>query len=300
MEAVTAHHQLDQAEQIARALPPLLVEAERIAATVLLGVHGRRRAGMGENFWQYRPYSFGDPVSRVDWHKSARSDRVYIRENEWEAANTLLVWSSPSPSMDFSSKFSAGPTKRSRADLAALALAALALEAQERVGLLADGELPGHSRAALRRLAEGLVRHDGPPLPAMARPTRFATAVLFGDFYEDPETLAVSFAPLASAGMTGHVVQVCDPAEETLPWNGRVEFRAVSGDERFLAGKVPALREAYATELAAHREALRALCGRLGWSFTIYRTDQPLAPLLLTLHGLIGGAKSRAFGAPRA
>ena len=74
---------------------------ERIAATVILGVHGRKRAGPGESFWQYRPYSFGDSTQRIDWHNSARSDRVFIRENEWEAANTLWLWPSPSVSMDF-------------------------------------------------------------------------------------------------------------------------------------------------------------------------------------------------------
>src|SRR5437667_7999455 len=106
MTAATAYVLNDQAERVSGALPPLLVEAERIAAAVILGVHGRKRAGPGESFWQYRNYSFGDSVSRVDWHKSARSDRVFIRENEWEAANTLWLWSSPSPTMAFKSHLS--------------------------------------------------------------------------------------------------------------------------------------------------------------------------------------------------
>ena len=111
------------------------MEAERIAATVILGEHGRKRAGPGESFWQYRPYSFGDSTQRIDWHKSARSDRVFIRENEWEAANTLWVWASPSASMDFNSHLSQ-VTKRDRAQLLALAVASLAVRAQERVSAL--------------------------------------------------------------------------------------------------------------------------------------------------------------------
>ena len=118
----------DRAAAQARALPPLLVEAERIAATVILGEHGRKRAGPGESFWQYRPYSFGDSTQRIDWHKSARSDRVYIRENEWEAANTLWVWASPAISMTFKSHLSQ-VTKRERAQLLMLALASLAVRA---------------------------------------------------------------------------------------------------------------------------------------------------------------------------
>ena len=284
----------DQAERASLALPPLLVEAERIAATVILGVHGRKRAGPGESFWQYRPYSFGDSTARVDWHKSALSDRVFIRENEWEAANTLWLWASPSPSMAFRSHL-ANVTKHQRADLLALALASLALRAQERVGLIGAPEAPGHSRTILMRMAERILQHTGPGLPVFARPPRFASAVLIGDFFEHPGTIAAALAPLAEAGIVGHMVQVADPAEETLPWSGRVEFHEMAGPLKFLAGKTENLREAYAEKLRLHREALRDLCGRMGWSFTIHRTDQSPTQLLMLLHGLIGGAKARAF-----
>ncbi|MGH6907564.1 MAG: DUF58 domain-containing protein, partial [Aestuariivirga sp.] len=169
----------DQAERVSGALPPLLVEAERVAATVFLGIHGRKRSGPGESFWQYRPYSFGDPVTRVDWRKSARSDRVFIRENEWEAANTLWLWSSPSPTMTFKSDLAA-VNKRDRADLMALALASLALRAQERVGLIGSPAAPGHSRALLLPMAEHLLRHEGPWLPEATHLKRFASAVLLG------------------------------------------------------------------------------------------------------------------------
>ena len=294
MTAITAFSLNDQAERASRALPPLLVEAERIAATVILGVHGRKRAGPGESFWQYRPYSFGDSTARVDWHKSARSDRVFIRENEWEAANTLWLWASPSPSMAFKSDL-ANVTKRDRADLVTLALASLALRAQERVGLIGSPDVPGHSRAMLMRMAERLLRHEGPPLPAFARMPRFASAVLVGDFFEPPEAIAAALSPMSEAGVKGHLIQVTDPAEETFPWFGRVEFREMAGPLTFLSGKAETLREAYVERLRLHREALRALCNRLGWTFALHRTDRSPAQLLMLMHGLIGGDHSRAF-----
>src|SRR5258708_19687036 len=64
-----------RAEERAGALPPLLVAARRVAATVAQGVHGRRRVGQGDSFWQFRPYAAGDPVNRIDWRQSARSGR---------------------------------------------------------------------------------------------------------------------------------------------------------------------------------------------------------------------------------
>src|SRR3954452_23238450 len=131
MPARTALALNDRADDLSRALPPLLVQALRIAATVIIGVHGRKRSGPGETFWQYRPYSFGDPVQHIDWHRSARSDRVFIRENEWEAANTLWLWVSPSVTMSFRS-YLASAIKRDRAKLLALAVASLAVRAHER------------------------------------------------------------------------------------------------------------------------------------------------------------------------
>lgn len=282
----------DRAALQARALPPLLVEAERIAATVILGEHGRKRAGPGEAFWQYRPYSFGDSTQRIDWHKSARAERVYIRENEWEAANTLWVWASPSISMDFRSHLSQA-TKRERAQLLALATASLAVRAQERVSALGSPYAPDHARGQLVKIAGWFLKGEGPALPAFIRMPRFSSAVLVGDFFETPAEIARAITPIAEAGVKGHLVQVVDPAEETLPYAGRVEFHEMAGPLKFLSSKAETLRGAYAEKLAAHRAALRDLCRRIGWSFVIHRTDESPTRLLLTLHALISGEAAR-------
>ena len=84
---------------LAATMPRLILEARRVAATVIHGLHGRRRAGPGENFWQYRRFVSGEPASRVDWRRSARDDHLYVREQEWEAAHTVWIWPDRSPSM---------------------------------------------------------------------------------------------------------------------------------------------------------------------------------------------------------
>ncbi len=278
----------DRADAAARVLPPLLVEAERIAATVILGDHGRKRAGLGESFWQYRPYSFGDSTQRIDWHKSARSDRVYIRENEWEAANTLWLWSSPSVSMDFRSH-GVSTSKRERAQLIALAAGVLAVRAHERIGAIGAPYAPDHSRGNLLRIANWMIEGDGTALPAFTRMPRHASALLVSDFFDTPDDIAQAITPMASAGIHGHLLQVVDVAEETLPYAGRVEFQEMAGPLKFLSSKTETLRGAYAERLAAHRDALRDLCRRIGWTFTIHRTGQPPTHLLMMLHALISG-----------
>jgi uncharacterized protein (DUF58 family) len=284
----------ERANAASHTLPPLLVEAERIAATVMQGIHGRKRAGPGESFWQYRAYGFGDSTSRIDWRKSARSSHVFIRENEWEAANTLWLWASPSKSMDFKSHLSK-TTKRDRAYLTTLALASLALRAQERVGLIGSPQKVSHARGALVPMATWLLRSEGASLPQSQHLQKFSSVVLLGDFLEKPEEIAATVRNLAARGVSGHIVQIVDPAEETLPYDGRVEFLDMDGPLKYLAGKTETLRDAYIEKFAAQREAVRKIAHGVSWSFTLHHTDQSPAKLLMMLHGLVGGAKSRAF-----
>ena len=92
-----------RAEELGAALPPLLVAADRVASTVSQGVHGRRRVGQGETFWQFRRYEPGDSTLRIDWRQSAKSQRVYIRQTEWEAAQSVWLWRDASASMRYRS-----------------------------------------------------------------------------------------------------------------------------------------------------------------------------------------------------
>lgn len=283
----------DRAETLSSALPALLVEAHRIAATVIIGVHGRKRSGPGETFWQYRPYSFGDNVQQIDWHRSARSDRVFIRENEWEAANTLWLWVSPSVAMSFQSHL-ANVTKGERAKLLALVIASLAVRANERVSLLGTDLSPAHSRPALLRLAQTLITApQSDTLPRGIRLPKFSTVLMFGDFLERPDHIADSLSSIAANGVAGHVVQVCDPAEETLPYEGRVQFEEMAGPLSYVAGKTESLRQAYQAKFREQREEVRGIVRRIGWSFAVHRTDEPPLRILHALHGLIGGEKSR-------
>jgi len=119
---------------LAASMPRLILEARRVAATVIHGLHGRRRAGPGENFWQYRRFVSGEPASRVDWRRSARDDHLYVREQEWEAAHTVWIWPDRSPSMAFASPL-VRDTKLYRTLVVALALAEILVQGGERVGI---------------------------------------------------------------------------------------------------------------------------------------------------------------------
>ena len=275
------------AEEAAAALPPLLVAAERVATTVAQGVHGRRRVGQGETFWQFRQYEPGDAATRIDWRESAKSQRLYVRETEWEAAQSVYLWRDGSASMDYASS-KALMSKRERADLLALALAVLLVRGGERVTLLGSGMLPAHGRAVLDRLALSLARGGGgASLPNFEPLPRHAHMVLIGDLLSPLEEIHALVARFAGIGVRGHLLQLLDPAEETLPFAGRVRFEGMEREAPILISRVETVREAYVDRLARHREGLAQIARSLQWSFGTHRTDKPPHTALLALYATL-------------
>jgi uncharacterized protein (DUF58 family) len=282
----------ERAEQAAAGLPPLLVAAERVAATVAQGVHGRRRVGQGETFWQFRQYQPGDAAARIDWRKSAKSQRLYVRESEWDAAQSVWLWRDASASMAYSSAgYVQGdwPTKRDRAELLLLALASLLVRGGERLALLGSGLAPLTGRIALSRLVELIGRP--PPAPAGLPPfeplPQAAQLVLFGDFLAPLEAVRSALARFAAAGIKGHLLQIADPAEEDLPFEGRVRFEGVEEKGEVTIGRVEDVRAQYAERFRRHRDGLAELARAVGWSFGFHRSDRPPHLALLTLYGAL-------------
>jgi uncharacterized protein (DUF58 family) len=273
---------------LAASMPRLILEARRVAATVIHGLHGRRRAGPGENFWQYRRFVSGEPASRVDWRRSARDDHLYVREQEWEAAHTVWIWPDRSPSMHFTSSL-ARDSKLYRTLVIALALAEVLVEGGERVGIPGLTR-PTGSRNVIERIAQAIMvdRDERTSLPPNFAPSPLAEVVLLSDLWSDIADVRRTIAQLSGNGTQGHIVQIVDPAEETFPYWGRIEFVEPEDGRRITAGRAENWRTDYAAQIAQHRAAIRSESDRLGWSFSIHRTDRPATELLLALHARIG------------
>ena len=274
---------LTRAESLAATLPPLLVAAERVANTVAQGVHGRRRVGQGDSFWQFRAAQPGDSAREIDWRQSARADRLYVRQTEWEAAQTICLWRDCGARMRWRSPLGA-ETKQARADVLLLALAALLLRAGERVRLVAPGLPEFSGRAGLARLAATLAATpDSETMPDAALLPRYANVVLVGDMLAPMEEIAACLSGLAARPVQAHLVQVLDPAEQSLPYEGRVLFAPIAGGPTELVANVAELRPAYVARLAAQRAALGDLCAGAGFGFQTHATDAPATAALMAL-----------------
>jgi uncharacterized protein (DUF58 family) len=299
-ETRAVQHASGSARALAESMPRLILEARRIAATVIHGLHGRRRAGPGENFWQYRRFFSGEPARRVDWRRSARDDNLYVREREWEAAHTVWIWPDRSPSMLFRSPL-ARESKLDRALVVTFALAEILVQAGERVGV-PNLMRPSGSRNILDKLMNAII-HDGSDrtsLPSTFAPASLAEIVLVSDFWSSTAAVRTTISQLASNGAHGHAVQIVDPAEETFPYSGRVEFIEPEGAGSITAGRAEAWKSEYESAVAGHRAAIRAETDRLGWSFTVHRTDRTPTELLLALHARLGAPPAGAVMDSRA
>ncbi len=278
----------ERAERLAQRLPGLLVEADRVASTVAQGVHGRRRTGVGETFWQFRPYGAGDDAHAIDWRQSARSRQLFIREQEWEAAESVWLWCDLSPSMRFRSSRSL-PAKVERALLLTIGLASLLVRGGERVTLLGTGERPRGGRQGLSHLIRQIKDSEGlkAPLPPSARLPRYARLVLVSDFLEPLESLRARFQAYVATGGRGCLLQIIDPAEEELPYRGRMLFEGMESEGRALIGNVDSIRQRYRTRFAAHCDELSRLAGRQNWRLAVHRTDRSAESGLLMLYQLL-------------
>jgi uncharacterized protein (DUF58 family) len=282
---------------LAKRMPRLVLEARRVAATLAHGIHGRRRAGTGESFWQFRPFVTGESAHRIDWRRSARDDRLYVREREWETAHTVWLWIDRSASMGFVSDL-AQASKIERALVLGLALSNAFVEAGERVGLLGLMS-PRATRQIAEKIGEVIVADrwslDEDMPPSAPIPT-LDEAVLISDFLSPVEQITSVIEAISARGARGHLAMIVDPVEETFPFQGQAVLHDLEAGLQLRVGDAGSWGKAYRDRIARHRDAIEDLVRRRGWTLTIHRTDRPASEAALRLMTLVSTARGASFG----
>lgn len=283
------------AEGEAARLPALLARAEHLAGAVLPGAHGRRRAGTGDDFWQYRPAQMGDSRRMIDHRRSARGDHEFVREREWQIAQSVMLWVDQGASMRFASDKGL-PDKADRARLLGLALSILLLRGGERVGLTGTALPPRRGNPQILRLAELLCQEDtreyAPPEHRGMIP--HARAIFISDFMGDLDPVRTALTKAADRGVRGVLYHLLDPAEEAFPFAGRTIFESVGGTLRHETLKANDLRGRYLDRLAARKDELQQLCARTGWRYGLHHTDASAQSALLWLYGALDARQGSA------
>ncbi len=279
-----------QSEEEAARLPALLARAEKLAGTVLLGEHGRRRAGLGDDFWQYRPLQEGDSLRSIDWRRSARSDGQYIREREWQIAQSVILWLDQGASMRFTSKKDL-PTKADRARLLTLAASILLVRGGERVGLTGWTLPPRRGSEQILRLAEAFTKDnpDDYAAPEARGMLPHARAMFVSDFLADLGPVEAALTKAADRGVRGVLLQVLDPTEEAFPFQGRTIFESVGRSMAHETLKAGDLRSRYLDRLAERKAKLEHLCRVTGWQYSCHHTNTSAQSALLWVYRAMDG-----------
>ncbi len=285
---------IEKIEPIARNLsalmPDLILSARQIAQTLAHGTHGRKRAGPGESFWQFRVYENFEPMQSIDWRRSASSDQLFVREKEWDAAHTFWLWIDLSPSMWFKSKL-AQSSKAERAVVLGLALAEMLVRSGERVGVLGLMR-PRSSQDIVPLIAERLIygqnnQSFSDKLPQHEKISRFSEVILLSDFLDEFEGLNKGLHQIGGHQVGGTAVQIIDPAEESFPYQGRVEFKDMQQRDKVVVENASELRERYLAEFAARKQKLSDACRHLHWGHLVHHTDRSARSGLLNIHGFL-------------
>ncbi|MEO0495935.1 MAG: DUF58 domain-containing protein [Pseudomonadota bacterium] len=265
-------------------VPDLLVEARRVANTVISGWHGRRKRGIGENFWQFRPFTEGENPARIDWRRSARDENLYLRDREWEAVHTVWLWADASASMRYRST-GAQTSKQERALVLALAVAEVLARSGERIGYVGAGAPITHRQAA-ERLAEKLTRLTGfdRQWPDVSSLKPHSDIVIASDFLGPLDEILEQIDGLASRRIRGHLLHIIDPAEETFPYSGRTDFIDPERGVRLTAGRAESMADEYRSHFTARQGELQRAATKRGWSYIIHHTHKPASQALVALH----------------
>jgi uncharacterized protein (DUF58 family) len=181
------------------------------------GIRASRKLGVGMEFSQYRPYSQGDDLRRLDWRMYARTDKYYIKESEIDTHIEITFIIDTSLSMTYSEE---GRSKLQFAQILTGLLSHLALSHGDGIGLAtAQVHLShDHSRSWPRFLHQltTLQTTDKFVPPTLHRKKAKELFVFLTDHYEETDEVQAFASQLKHRANEVMVMHISGPKEVAL------------------------------------------------------------------------------------
>ena len=265
-----------KAEELSNKIPSLYVKADRIANTIWEGIHNRNKDGLGDNFWQFRKYEYGDPAHLIDWKKTAKSNETFIQEKELQTLQNFVIWRDTSKSMNFRSSESID-TKLYRANLFTLALTIILSKSGENIvlnGLKSKLLKGGNAVNFVSNQINEKVTDSYKSSPNVNEIKNNSDVILIGDFLNNIIETEKTIKELSNRGINGIIIQILDPAERFFPYKGRINFNGLEGEQNILIGKAESVRNDYKKAIKIHIEKLEKLTTSYSWKYILDNSDQ--------------------------
>ena len=265
-----------KAEELSNQIPSLYIKADRIANTIWEGIHNRNKDGVGDNFWQFRKYEYGDPAHLIDWKKTAKSNETFIQEKELQTLQNFVIWRDTSKSMNFRSTETID-TKLYRANLFTLALTIILSKSGENIILngLKSKILKGSNAVNFvsNQINEKII-DSYKSSPNTNEIKNNSHVILIGDFLNNINETIKTIKELSNRGINGIIIQILDPAERFFPYKGRINFNGLEGEQNILIGKAESVRNDYKKAIKMHIEKLEKLTTSYSWKYFLDTSDQ--------------------------
>ena len=265
-----------KAEELSNKIPSLYVKADRIANTIWEGIHNRNKDGLGDNFWQFRKYEYGDPAHLIDWKKTAKSNETFIQEKELQTLQNFVIWRDTSKSMNFRSSESID-TKLYRANLFTLALTIILSKSGENIvlnGLKSELLKGGDAVNFVSNQINEKVTDSYKSSPNINEIKNNSDVILIGDFLNNINETEKTIKELSNRGINGIIIQILDPAERFFPYKGRINFNGLEGEKNILIGKAESVRNDYKKAIKIHIEKLEKLITSYSWKYILDNSEQ--------------------------
>ena len=265
-----------KAEELSNQIPSLYIKADRIANTIWEGMHNRNKDGVGDNFWQFRKYEYGDPAHLIDWKKTAKSNETFIQEKELQTLQNFVIWRDTSKSMNFRSTEKID-TKLYRANLFTLALTIILSKSGENIILngLKSKILKGSNAVNFisNQINEKII-DSYKSSPNTNEIKNNSDVILIGDFLNNINETVKTVKELSNRGINGIIIQILDPAERFFPYKGRINFNGLEGEQNILIGKAESVRNDYKKAIKIHIDKLEELTTSYSWKYFLDTSDQ--------------------------
>lgn len=265
----------EKAENIAANIPNLALRANKIAESILTGLHNKKKVGPGESFWQFRKYEHGDPAQLIDWHRTAKTNELFIQERELETVQNVDLWRDTSASMHYSSNENI-ETKIDRANLIIMALSIILAKSGENISLNGHKQKPLRGRAATDFIAREIhkkVKNSFIENPNFSSIKNNSHVIVIGDFLNPISQIEESLKKLTDKNTQGCFVHISDPSEHLLPFKGRVNFKSLEDTNSILIGNVESIKKDYLYKINSHYKKLRDLVFSYSWQYISHITS---------------------------
>ncbi len=275
-----------QAEKLVTIAPDLKIRANKLANTVWEGIHNRNKAGIGDNFWQFKKYEYGDPVHLIDWKKSAKSSSFFIQEQELSTVQNINIWRDSSSSMNYSSRKNLDK-KIYIANLITLVLSMIFIKQSEKVKINGSNINYSNSEEAINLISDQLSyikTNNNNFEPNIEEIDNGSNCILIGDFLYSTENIEKIIKNLSSRNINGMLIHIIDPAEQKFPFKGRVNFKGVEGENPYLIGNAESVQKEYLKKFKKHSDTIKIITESYKWNYFMHITDQELVELVIKIY----------------